>query len=123
MGRQPVVLIIEDHAELLGIIRDVLDNEGYEVAGAQNPSDALEVLRSKDIDLLVSDYSPPFGDGSDPLVEIDREFPDLPVITFSEDDEQSVPFFGPRRVDGSRTTLRKPFKLDHLIAALREIVG
>ena len=122
MRHRPVILVIEDQAELLDVIRDLLDDEGYDVSAVQNPAEALEVLRSKSVYLMVSDFSPPFGDGSDPLVDIDREFPDLPVIAFSEDDEQSVPFFGPWRVDGSRTTLRKPFKLDDLISALREIV-
>jgi len=123
MRRLPVVLVIEDQTELLDVIRDVLDDEGYEVATVRNPADALEVLRTKSVDLIVSDYAPPVDDGSDPLDEVADEFPELPVIVFSEDDEQSIPFFGPWRMEGVRMTLRKPFKLDDLIAASREVIG
>ena len=123
MRQLPVVLVIEDQNELLDVLRDVLDGEGYEVSAVRSPGEALEVLRNKSVDLLVSDYAPPFDDGSDPLVGISEEFPELPVIVFSEDDEQSIPFFGPWRTEGTRMTLRKPFKLDDLIAASREVVG
>jgi len=123
MRQLPVVLVIEDQTELLDVIRDVLDDEGYDVATVRNPDEALEVLRDKSVDLLVSDYVPPSGDDSDPLVDITEEFPELPIIVFSADDEQSIPFFGPWRMEGSRMTLKKPFKLDDLIAASREVVG
>lgn len=122
MHQLPVVLVIEDQTELLDVIRDVLDDEGYQVAAVRNPGEALEVLRNKTVDLIVSDYVPAPGDEADPLVQITEEFPDLPVIDFSEEDERSIPFFGPWRQDGTRMTLRKPFKLDDLIAASRELV-
>jgi DNA-binding NtrC family response regulator len=123
MRHLPVVLVIEDQNELLDVIRDVFDDEGYDVATVRNPDEALEVLRAKSVDLLVSDYAPPSDDGSDPLVDVVEEFPELPIIVFSEDDEQSIPFFGPWRTEGTKMTMRKPFKLDDLIAASHEVVG
>ncbi len=123
MPHHPVVLVIEEQVELLNVLRDVLGEEGYEVLPACDLSEAIAILRKKSVDLLVSDL-PEVEDGNrDPLEDVTREFPDLPVIVMTEDTAQSAPFFGPWRVAGSRMTLRRPIRLDDLIAASREIVG
>jgi len=120
MPQLPVVVVIEDQSELRQVLRDVLDDEGYEVLPVRDPTEAMAVLREKTVDLLVSDLTEKEEEGADPLADVCREFPDLPLIVLSED---AGPFFGPWRVSGSRMILRKPFRLDDLIAASREIVG
>jgi len=119
----PVVLIVENQTELRHVLRDVLDNEGYEVVPAQDPAEAITILRRQPVDLLVSDLPEPEDEGADPLADVIREFPELPLIVLSDGSPDAVPFFGPWRLSGSRMTLRKPFRLDDLIAASREVVG
>lgn len=119
----PVVVIVEDQTELRQVLRDVLDEEGYEVLPVRDPAEAIAILREQSVDLLVSDLPDQEDDSEDPLAEAAREFPELPMIVISTDPQDAVPFFGPWRLSGVRMTLRKPFRLDDLIAASRELLG
>jgi DNA-binding response OmpR family regulator len=115
----PVVVVIEAQTELSHVIRDVLGEEGYEVIAVRDQYAALGELRQRAADFLVADL-PDLDSGiGDPLAEIEREFPKLPLIVLEDESELKAPFFGPWRVSGSRVTLRRPFRLDDLIAASR----
>lgn len=123
MPHRPVVVVIEEQVELRSVIRDVLGDEGYDVLPAGDVAEALSILREKRVDLLVSDLPEAQPGEADPLSEVGRDFPDLPLIVLTEESKNGGPFFGPWRVQGTRVLLRKPFRLDDLIAASREVVG
>lgn len=117
----PVVVVIEDLTELGHVIRDVMGEEGYEVLSVRDQFAAVATLRGQRVDLVIADLAHPGG--PDPLTEIERDFPDVPLIVMTEEPPDQVPFFGPWRISGSRVTLRRPFKLDDLLALSREVVG
>jgi DNA-binding response OmpR family regulator len=119
----PAVVLIEDHSELGEIIRDVMSEEGYDVLTVRDQFAAVATLRSQRIDLVVADLPDPEPGQADPLSEVTREFPGVPLVTIVDESAEEIPFFGPWRVSGGRATLRRPFKLDDLIAVTREIVG
>lgn len=123
MPRRPVILVIEAHTELGHVFRDVLDDEGYDVIHVRDQFAALGHLREQPIDLVVSDLEREEPGDPDPLGEIIREFSELPLITVGDDESEDMPFFGPWRMNGHRVTLRKPFRLDDLVSAARELVG
>ena len=122
MPRPPVVLVIEDQDELGRVIRDILGKEGYDVVAVATAVEALEILRGQRVDLLVSDLPSGNESDDDALAPILEEFAELRVIVIKESDE-AVPFFGPWRVSGSQLTLRRPFRLDDLVAAPHEVIG
>ncbi len=123
MPLHPIVVVIEDQPELRHVIRDVLRGEEFEVVPVSDKQEAIAALRDRRVSLLVSDLPTAEGSGGDPLDEITDEFPELPVIVLSGYPDDAVPFFGPWRVEGKRMMLRRPFKLDDLISASREVVG
>lgn len=123
MPAQPVVVVIEDQSTLGEVIRDVLDEEGYEVVTVRDQYAAMGELRHRDVDLIVADLPAARPGEGDPLAEIQREYPHLHLIVVTDESQEDVPFFGPWRVSGSRMTLRRPFRLADLIAASREAVG
>ena len=122
MSALPVVVVIEDHNELGDVLRDVMTEEGYRVHSVRDQYAAVATLRSEHVDLVVADLPTPTPGSPDPVAEIARDFSDIPLIVIVEDADD-VPFLGPwRRTDG-RVKLRRPFKLDDLIALSRELVG
>ena len=123
MPRRPVIVLIEDQPELSNVLRDVLDDVGYDVVTVRDQFAAIGHLREDEIDLVVSDLVHPTAGSLDPLAEIEREFPDLPLIVVKDQAQEDIPFFGAWRREGSRTVLRKPFRLDDLVGAARELVG
>lgn len=119
----PVVVVIEDQTELGHVIRDILSEDGYEVLAVRDQFAAVATLRNQPVDLVIADLPAPASGGVDPLAEIARDFPDVPLIVLTDESHEEVPFFGPWKISGSRVTLRRPFKLDDLLAASREMVG
>lgn len=122
MSAQPVVVVIEDQTALGEVLRDVLDDEGFEVLTVRDPHAAIGELRQREVALIVADLPDARPGDGDPLAEIEREYPDLRLIVVADESREQVPFFGPWRVTGSRTTLRRPFRLADLIAASREAI-
>jgi DNA-binding response OmpR family regulator len=123
MPAQPVVVVIEDQTALGEVIRDVLDEEGFEVLNVRDQYAAMGELKHREVDLVVADLPAAMPGEGDPLAEIARAYPDLRLIVLTDEAQERVPFFGPWRVSGSRWTLRRPFRLADLIAASREAVG
>ncbi len=60
---RPRVLIVDDDDELAGLLRDLLDEEGYAVATATDGAAALEMATTHDPALIVLDLRMPNTDG------------------------------------------------------------
>jgi len=120
---KPIVVVVEDQPELGNVIRDVLGTEGFDVKPVADAGAALQTLREEKVEFLVSDLTGMDGKSADPLQPVAEEFPALPVIVIRDARADDVPFFGPWRAEGTRIFLRRPFRLDDLIAATHEVYG
>lgn len=89
----PKVLIADDHPLYRSALKTVLDlvSPQFQVAEAEALTGAVEMLRSdREIELLLLDLNMPGSRGFTGLLEIRREFPQLPVIVVSGDDKVST---------------------------------
>ncbi len=79
------VLIVDDEKSFLLSLRDGLSShsEQFEIFTAENGKEAVEVLTSNAIDLLVTDLKLPVMDGFELLAWSSRHQPQLPVIVMS----------------------------------------
>jgi two-component system, OmpR family, response regulator len=66
------ILVVEDNKNLLVLMRSRLEQSGYEVLRAENGQQALRVLDSFQVDLVISDIMMPQMDGFE-LIESLRE--------------------------------------------------
>ena len=62
-ARSPLVLLVEDRAELRATLADVLAREGFSVVEARDGREAVEQARSLLPDIIVMDLSLPVLDG------------------------------------------------------------
>ena len=74
------ILIVDDEKNYLLVLSEVLKDEGYEVLAAQGGHEALEIQKSSDLDLILTDMKMPAMDGIKLLENIKALDPDLPVI-------------------------------------------
>jgi len=74
------ILIVDDEKNYLLVLSEVLQDEGYEVLTAQAGHEALEIQKSSDLDLILTDMKMPAMDGIELLENIKALDPDLPVI-------------------------------------------
>ena len=74
------ILVVDDEKNYLLVLSAVLEDEGYEVLTAQGGHEALEIQKSSDLDLILSDMKMPAMDGIELLENVKARDPDLPVI-------------------------------------------
>ncbi|MEO1442455.1 MAG: response regulator, partial [Chloroflexota bacterium] len=115
------ILIVEDDANLLAGIRDILKLEGYTVLTATNGEAGLTVLEQEEQlpDLIVSDIMMPRMDGIQFLMkvrEIDR-FVSIPFIYLTAKGEKSDIQRGKKL--GVDDYVVKPFNADDLLVAIK----
>jgi len=112
MKKNKRVLIVDDDKDLLEVITDLLELYGYEVYMAIEGEDALDVMKERDINAVVSDIRMPGMDGFYLMTEIKNNFPGVPVVLmtgFSPDDARDLAFS-----KGAAAFVAKPFRIREL---------
>ncbi len=74
------VMCVDDEINLLKLYQQVLTDEGYQVLSARTIKEAMELLESFPIDLVVLDIKMEKENGLDLLEEIKRNRPGVPVV-------------------------------------------
>ena len=81
----PYILVVDDEPDIRNLVREILEDEGYEVAVAENGSEARDSQRARRADLVLLDIWMPDVDGITLLKEWSKEEGGLsiPVIMMS----------------------------------------
>jgi len=114
------VLLVDDERLLLASLTRALrvQRPGWVIDTASNGVEAMHLLRSQPVDILVTDIQMPGMDGMALLMQVRRD-PDLarlPLILISaEDDRQSV---RKGMASGADDYLTKPFTAEELILSV-----
>lgn len=82
-GRKPVILCVDDEENPLVLRKLVLQKAGYDVVTANSAQEALKVLLSQSVDLVLSDHLMPGTSGGELAQQIKSRSPSLPVILIS----------------------------------------
>lgn len=82
------ILVVDDELLIRKVIREYLESENYKVLEAENGLDALRVLSSNKVNLIILDIMMPKMDGFACLEEI-RKTKDIPVIMLSAVKEET----------------------------------
>lgn len=114
------ILIVDDEPNYLIILAEILKDAGYEVFSAGSATDALPIVQSSDLDLVVTDMKMPGMDGIEFLRKIKEVNKDLPVIlvTAYAEVEQAVEAMHL----GAFTYLAKPFSNEELLANIGKAI-
>ncbi len=113
------VLVVDDDPRMLSMMRRVLEVDGYAVTVAPDGDEALYVLRSEPIDLLILDVMMPGRDGFEVCRTVRRES-GLPILMFTARDEATDKVTG---LDcGADDYVVKPFNPDELMARVRALL-
>lgn len=116
------ILIIEDNDSLRRILRTALSNAGYEVTEAGGGTSGLASYRQDPFDVVVTDILMEGIEGLETIRELRRDYPQVKIIAMSGGRGQSNYLELAEKL-GARRTLEKPFPLDQLVAAVREVLA
>jgi len=84
-SHKPVILAVDDEADLLELIRIVLEGAGYEVMTALSGHDALQILYRTRPDLILMDIMMPELDGMEliKILKIMESSASIPIAVLS----------------------------------------
>ncbi|MFN2115617.1 MAG: response regulator transcription factor [Anaerolineae bacterium] len=115
----PGILVIDDDENLTRLLRESLEEAGYDVLSAGNGVDGMRELYAGRPDLVVLDVMMPRLDGWATLSRI-REMSDVPVVMLSARDAESDRLRGFEL--GVDDYVTKPFSLRELNARIRAVL-
>ncbi len=120
------ILLVDDSATVRGLVARALRLAGLPlgtVLQAGNGAEALEVLKTQEVDVIVTDIHMPEMDGLTLIrhLRADPSFKDLPVIVVST--EGGAERIAEARELGISAYLRKPFKPEQVKEAVNSALG
>lgn len=118
---EAVILVVEDDAELQVALCDTLALAGYSTETANDGVEALEVLRRKTVDMVITDIQMPGMDGHELLKQIKVQWQDLPVMLMTA--YGSIQMAVEAMRDGAVDYLSKPFEAEVLATMVSRYVG
>ena len=63
------ILVVEDHADTLRVVARLLDHFGHEISLADGAQIALQIIESKEFDVILSDIGLPDGNGYEVIAQ------------------------------------------------------
>ena len=83
--QRPVILVVEDHADIRDLLRLQLEFDGYDVLESETGELAIDLLRAQHVDLAILDAELPGMSGYDVLTTLARDLPsvNVPVLFLS----------------------------------------
>jgi two-component system, NtrC family, response regulator GlrR len=119
-GDRTRVLLIDDDAKMVKLVRGILADDGYDVVGITSATDVLSQVEVHDPHVVVLDEVMPDLDGLDVAEDIRARRPSQPIVIFSSLFDQRL----------SRETRRRGYVycekadgIDRLEEAIQEAVG
>jgi DNA-binding NtrC family response regulator len=117
------ILIIDDDVQILNMLRQTLEREGYDVLKASNGKQGIRLYREEPVDLIITDIIMPEKEGIETILELKRDYPDVKIIAISGGGR-----IGPEEyLDmaeklGAQRTFIKPVERKQLLNAVRNLL-
>jgi CheY-like chemotaxis protein len=120
VGTQGSILIVDDEFGLAEMLRDMLRELDYDVALAINGRLALDVLRERTVDLVITDLMMPVMDGVElgTAMRSSAEHRRIPIVLMT-----SLPAALPQQDHLFDAVIRKPFTPELLMRTVKACMG
>lgn len=116
------ILLIEDNAELRGLLAEGLAGAGHVVLQAADGVEGLSRFRPGECDLVITDLVMPNREGIETITALRRARPGQRIIAMSGEAKNSELYLKLARRLGARCVLLKPFGVAELTRAVRAVL-
>lgn len=117
------VLVADDEAHILNILKFNIARAGYEVITAVNGAEAVERIREQRPDLILCDVMMPLKTGFEACAEVkgDPQLSSIPFILLTAKGQRADEEQG--RDMGADAYLTKPFSPRMILQKIKEMIG
>src|SRR5437762_151411 len=113
------VLVIEDETVVRFLCAEILSGEGFAVSTATDPREAVRLLATQPVDVVLSDlFGPAHLALATEVIDTIRSATPAPIILVTARYEALA-----ATAAGAAAVILKPFDVDHLIATVRAVLG
>jgi diguanylate cyclase (GGDEF)-like protein len=119
---KPKILLADDDPDILDVLEITLSEENYELLKAMDGEQALQIIKSKPLDLIILDYAMPKMNGRQVCIEVKKDIllRHTPIIMVTGKGEIKDKVGG---IDaGADDYIVKPFEPKELLARIRMIL-
>lgn len=118
------ILVVDDDAQVLELVSQMLTLEGYSVTAAHNGIEAEDKFENDHFDLVITDLIMPEREGLETITRLRQSTRLLPIIAISgggrigaEDYLESAAQLG------ANATITKPFNRTDLVSTVSELLA
>lgn len=118
---KPVILIVDDNEEMLNFLSGSLSGQ-YSILTAEDGVEALEILKTNEVTLIVSDWMMPRMDGVEfcKVLRVDQTICHIPLILLTAKTDVNSKIEG---MDcGADAYMEKPFSIQYLEACIKNLL-
>ena len=121
MNDQVRILVVDDESEMCHLIEQILKREGYQVDVSFSGIEALQMIKSFDYRLLITDLDMPEVDGLELTRKAKKQNLETRVIMVTGNAIVDIDIRSLRhRIDGY---IRKPFNISELRKVVRQMLS
>ncbi len=118
------ILVVDDEADVIRMITQILEDAGYQVVSTNRGEDAINHLAGQPVDLVITDIVMPEMEGIEFIRSVKGSHPTLPIVAISGGGRShNADFLRFARNLGAHATLTKPFRREELLAAVSEVLA
>ncbi len=118
MAADVKILVVDDDPYLLDMLIETLRTIGYDTSGASGAEEALRMLDTTSVDLVITDIRMPGMDGVEFAHRVKQQQPDLPVIFITGAFNSSI--LKTIEADGF---LPKPFRIGQIEDLIEDVIS
>lgn len=118
------ILVVDDNRDIRDFMSVALEGAGYEVDTAEEGRQALESMRGRPVELLITDLFMPGQEGFETITQCRAEFPHTRIIVMSAGTVPGMKhdFLAAASRLRVAATLRKPFTAERLLDCVRTVL-
>lgn len=116
----PNLLVVEDQESMLSLLQESFENDGYQVFAATNVDDALQILKTEHVDVLMTDLNLPERSGIELVVKSAEDYENIFIIVVTGGDTVGNEFLDESMLLGAHKTFKKPFDIKEVKKAIRD---
>jgi DNA-binding response OmpR family regulator len=118
------ILIIDDDDQMRNLLCRAMEYAGFEVEVAENGREGQRFFEEKTFDLVITDLIMPEQEGMETITFLRKNHPGVKIIVISGGGRIGPETYLPAALElGANRAFAKPFVLDELTTAVKELLG